>query len=253
MTFKLISALVALSASSLFAAPVAVRTLDPIEVASPIEKIFIPEGFDDNDNIEVVLHGNFPNTCYTVGRASATVDNENHEIVVKATAYKYPGKLCLQSITPFIQTVTLGLLNEGNYTVRMADKQNLQKEMLVSKRKTESADDYLYATVENAGLQIDADSGKQAVKLSGHFPYFFVGCMVLRDVKVKTAPSDVLVVQPIAEIVDNEECQNQPADRSFEYTAGLTEAFRGEGLLHVRTLDGNSINRYINVDRNGLH
>jgi hypothetical protein len=221
---------------------------NPIEVPAEIEKIFIPQGFDDNDNVEVVLHGNFPNTCYQVGNTEAKVDAASRTITVSATSLKYPGTFCIQSITPFIQTVKLGLIPEGDYQVIYSKDQQVRSSLQVTRRKTESPDDYLYATVENAYIDVNSESGKQALKMQGHFPYFFIGCMVLKDVRVLKSPSDVLVVQPIAEIVEDEAvCATQPDDRAFEYTSGLAEPFKGEGLLHVRTLNGNSLNRYIDI------
>lgn len=222
--------------------------VNPLEVPAEIEKIFIPQGFDDNDNVEVVLHGNFPNTCYQVGNAEAKVDAEARTVTVSATSYRYPGTFCIQSITPYIQTVKLGLIPEGDYQVIYSKDQQVRSSLQVTRRKTESPDDYLYATVENAYIDVNSANGKQALKLQGHFPYFFVGCMVLKDVRVVKSPTDVLVVQPIAEIVDDEAvCASQPDDRAFEYTSGLAEPFKGEGLLHVRTLQGNSLNRFIDI------
>ncbi|WP_141735580.1 hypothetical protein [Oligoflexus tunisiensis] len=221
---------------------------DPVEVPAEIEKIFIPYGFDDNDNVEVVLHGNFPNTCYQIGRAEAKVDVQARTVTVSATSYQYPGTFCIQSITPFIQTVKLGVVPEGNYQVIYAKNEQVRASLDVTRRKTESADDFLYATVENAAIDVNPASGKQALKLQGHFPYFFIGCMVLKEVRIVKNPTDVLVVQPVAEIVTDEAvCATQPDDRAFEYTSGLPEPFQGEGLLHVRTLHGNSLNRYINI------
>lgn len=220
---------------------------DPEEITAPVERIFIPLGFDDNDNVEVVIHGNFPDTCHTVGRAEAKVDIESRRILVSATSYRYPGKICLQTITPFIQTVSLGLIPSGGYEVVYAGDEQVQRSLSVAKRKTESADDYLYASVENAIVEVNPETGKQTLQLSGHFPHFFVGCMVMSDVRSQLAPSDVLVVQPIAEIVDNDACAEQPADRSFSVSVGLKEPFSGEGLLHVRTLNGNSINRFLDI------
>jgi hypothetical protein len=221
---------------------------NPIEVPAEIERIFIPQGFDDNDNIEVVLHGNFPNTCYQVGNTEAKVDAETRTVTVSATSFQYPGTFCIQSITPWIQSVKLGLIPEGDYQVVYAKDQTVRSSLQVVRRKTESPDDFLYATVENAYIDVNAETGKQALKLQGHFPYFFIGCMVMKDVRVLKSPNDVMVVQPIAEIVEDEAvCATQPDDRGFEYTTGLAEPFKGEGLLHVRTLHGNSLNRYINV------
>jgi len=225
----------------------AAQTQDPVEVEASIEKIFIPMGFDDNDNVEVILHGNFPNTCYQVGKAEAKTDTQAKTITVSATSYKYPGKICLQSITPFIQTVKLGTIPEGEYQVIYAADSKVNSSLTVARRKTESSDDFLYATVENAYIDVNFSTGKQSLKLQGHYPYFFIGCMVMKEVRISKNPADVLVVLPIAEIVTDEVCAGQPADRSFDYTSGLAEPFLGEGLLHVRTLNGNSLNRYINI------
>jgi hypothetical protein len=222
---------------------------NPVEVPAEIEKIFIPQGFDDNDNVEVVVHGNFPNTCYQVGNVEAKVDAQARTVTVSATSFKYPGKFCIQSITPFIQTVKLGLIPEGNYQVIYSKDEQVRNSLDVTRRKTESPDDYLYATVENAYIDVNFETGKQALKMQGHFPFFFIGCMVLKDVRVLKSSGDVLVVQPIAEIVTDEAvCDTQTADRSFDYTSGLTEPFQGEGLLHVRTLNGTSLNRFIDIN-----
>ena len=32
-------------------------------VQAPIDKVFVPLGFDDNDKVELIIHGQFPNTC----------------------------------------------------------------------------------------------------------------------------------------------------------------------------------------------
>src|SRR4051812_6946852 len=87
----------------------------PVEVAAPVDKIFIPSGFDDNDNVEVVLHGNFPDGCYSVGEATAKVDQANRVITVHATSLIKPEEYCVQSLTPFIQSVPLGNLAEGTW------------------------------------------------------------------------------------------------------------------------------------------
>lgn len=221
--------------------------LDPVEVQAPIEKIFIPAGFDDNDNVEVVLHGNFPDTCHQIGKAEAKINPLTKEVKVVATSFRYPGKFCIQSITPFIQTLSLGIMTEGKYKVELVNDKEVQNSLDISRRKTESPDDYLYATVENAYIEVNEQSGKQALKIQGHFPMFFVGCMVLKEVRAYRDPVDVLVVLPIADIVNDEQCDEQPSDRSFEYTQGLAETFKGEGLLHVRTLNGNSLNRFIDI------
>ena len=221
----------------------------PVEVNAPVEKIFIPDGFDDNDNVEVVLHGEFPSTCYNVGKTQATVDEDNKLIKVTASTYYYPDVYCIQSITPWIQPVKLGVLNQGEYDVVVTEDQNVTRSMTIKERTTESPDDFLYAPVENAEIDVDYTSGKQSLRLQGRFPYMFIGCMVMKEVRTYRSPDDVLVVQPIAEVVDGPVCDEQPADRSFEVKKGLSQPFYGEGLLHVRTLHGSSLNRFISIQQ----
>lgn len=220
----------------------------PVEISASVSKIYIPQGFDDNDNVEVVLRGSFSDTCHQVGKATAEVDLAKKRISLKATALKYPGESCTQSVTPFIETVRLGVLPEGEYQVTYGEKDGvLQSSLKVERRKTESPDDYLYATVEDAYVDINAATGKQALKLRGQFPFFFFGCMVMKEVRTSLDSNNVLVVLPIAELVGDDVCESQPADRSFEYTSGLSAPIRGEGLLHVRTLNGNSVNSLVNI------
>src|SRR5690606_17044612 len=89
----------------------------PALVPAPVEAFFVPLGYDDNDNVEVVVHGRFPNTCYKVGPANATVDVAARTVEVEATAFHYQAAGCALVLVPFTQTVALGLLPEGTYTV----------------------------------------------------------------------------------------------------------------------------------------
>ncbi len=219
----------------------------PTKVNAPVDTIFIPDGFDDNDKVEIVLHGDFPSTCYKQGDAEVNVDAVTKEIEVKATSLHYSDPFCIQSITPFIQTVDVGLLEKGDYNVIYKPNPTVERGFNVKESTTESPDEYLYAPVDNAYIEVDFTSGKQALKLQGYFPYMFIGCMVMKEVRVYTGPEDVVVALPIAEIVDGRACDDQPDDRNYQVTKGLREPFHGEGLLHVRTLNGLSLNRFIDI------
>lgn len=219
----------------------------PLIEDAPVEAIFVPSGFDDNDNVEVVIHGTFPDGCHRVGSAKADVDKAKRRITISATSIVDQNEYCVQSLTPFIQPVSLGNLDEGSYQVVYAKNPEVMESLAVDRRKTESPDDYLFATVENAYIDVNRETGKQSLKLQGHFPHYFIGCMVIREVRVVRDPVDVLVVQPIAEVVNTDVCASQAADRSYEYTVGLQEPFQGEGLLHVRTINGTSLNRFLNI------
>jgi hypothetical protein len=228
-------------------ATAAAQNAKPLIEDAPVEAIFVPSGFDDNDNVEVVIHGTFPDACHRLESAKADVDKAKRRITISAKSVVDPNEYCVQSLTPFIQPVSLGNLEEGSYQVVYANNPEVMESLAVDRRKTESPDDYLFATVENAYIDVNRETGKQSLRLQGHFPHYFVGCMVIREVRVVRDPVDVLVVQPIAEVVTTDVCDSQPADRSFDYTVGLQEPFQGEGLLHVRTINGSSLNRFLNI------
>ena len=89
-------------------------------VPAPIEKVFVPLGFDDNDKVEVIVHGEFPSSCYKMGPAGATVDAVGKKIVINAQAYYYPGAVCISMMVPFIKSVELpGLMAPGVYEVSL--------------------------------------------------------------------------------------------------------------------------------------
>ena len=57
-----------------------------------------------------------------------------------------------------------------------------------------------------------------------------------------------LVVQPITKIVYGDECRGAVNNR-FEYRAKFNQVLpAGEYLLHVRVLDGNSVNQFLSID-----
>ena len=74
----------------------------------------------------------------------------------------------------------------------------------------------------------------------------FVGCMVLKDVKTSLTPGNVMVVQPIAELVDGPECLAQADDKRFSFTKplGFTPK-KEEYLIHARSTSGSSVNRVV--------
>ena len=82
----------------------------PLEIDAPVDKIFIPQGFDDNDNVEVVAHGDFMNGCYRVGKSDSFVDEDAKRITIEVSAYRYQHEkdqdaVCMQVMTPFITLV----------------------------------------------------------------------------------------------------------------------------------------------------
>ena len=222
----------ALSSSVLLAAA-------PKEILAPVEKVFIAAGYDDNDNIQISLYGNFTDTCYRVGPTGFTVDHGNHKIKVWAKAYDYSsretGGVCLDILTPFLLNVSIGVLPEGQYKIEV-NAQTATADLDVAKSTSDSPDDYLYAPVTQS--KIEAVSGQSSLKatISGTFPRLYKGCMVMKTVRSYRTPQNILVVLPISEMeLDETICKNTKLN--FEASIPFSP-FEDTALLHVRVANG---------------
>lgn len=219
---------------------------NPSVVHAPVQKVFVPVGFDDNDNAEIVVHGYFPNSCYKAGQVTAEVDATNRKITVHAKAYLYPASFCLQMILPFTESIKLGVLKPGNYDIIVEGSPNASVlPLIVEPRKSENADDYLYASATSANLVQDEATGAFNLNLSGSHPHMFVGCMIMKEVKTYLTSGNVLVVLPIAEAVDDERCLKPKWQEKFNVSVPVEKPLDGDILVHVRVLNGQSLNSFV--------
>jgi len=220
---------------------------EPVLVSAPVQKVFVPLGFDNNDNVEVVVHGHFSNSCYKVGPSNATVDTDAKTVTIQAQAFEYPQAICAQMQVPFTVEVKIGLLKEGEYRVLVAGSPDLVTDpLIVGAATTSNPDDYIYAPVHQASIVKDAQ-GVDHLQIEGVYPYMFIGCMKISEVRVSQAPGQVIVVQPIAEILEDRLCspldsKNFTILKAIEFPLTFTEY-----LIHVRTLSGTSVNRFIEL------
>jgi hypothetical protein len=222
---------------------------NPVLVTAPVEKVFVPAGFDDNDKVEVIIHGHFNSSCYKMGPVSASVDETTKKIAIRAEAFYYSGAVCLQMITPFIKSVELDRhLAFGAYSISVTDRPGVEATLLKVARATRpEADDYLYAAVNNVSVETSPQGARELV-LKGQHPYLLDGCVKFDDVKTYAGSDNTVVVQPITRIAYGDECRGAVNNR-FEYRAKFGGDFeRGEYLLHVRVLDGNSLNQFLKFD-----
>ncbi|MBI4043094.1 MAG: hypothetical protein HY391_06440 [Deltaproteobacteria bacterium] len=206
----------------------------PILKPSPVSDVFVPQGFDDNDNAEVVLHGYFPNTCYRIGPTKVFKEEETKTIIVSAQSYYVPG-ICLQVMRHYWQSVSLGILEKGSYRIKIEQVRSTIPTLPVVKSSNSGPDDFLYAPVHEVAL---ADTDLHLLTLKGIFKN---DCMTLKEVRVVEEPTRVLAVLPIAHYKDNGNCKS--ADIPFTASVELKPSQEGLYLIHVRSLNGMSFNR----------
>lgn len=208
----------------------------PERVTLHAKHFFMPPGFDNNDNAQLVLNGMLPNTCYKSANAKVEIDETNKRILVTPQAFFYPGCWCLQVLVPYTQTIDLGVLQQGDYTVVEMDERGsglARGTLPIAQARSSAPDDFLYAPIKAA--RIDRQGTSQNLILSGQLS----SCMRFKEVKVLTRVPHLIEVLPIAE-EDGSDCSGAP--RAFEQTVSLPDLEHGTTLIHIRSLNGQSIN-----------
>jgi hypothetical protein len=218
----------------------------PQRAPAPVKKVFVPEGFDDNDNTEVILHGNFPNSCMKQGPVEFSVEKESRRIIIRPEVYVYSSNSCYEIEVPFVQRVALGNLSQGVWMIEVdGGYLNESVPLSVERSTTAAPDDFLYAPVEDVVLLPDAD-GASRVVVSGRWPEAPEGrCFQLKEVITRLGRDHVLVVLPIAELKPSGECRNSTERRnSFSGKSIVKETLPEDLLIHVRVLNGESLNKF---------
>lgn len=204
--------------------------------------LFTPSGFDNNDaSVQVVIAGEFANTCYKVGPVEAEVDESNHRIVVHNRAYLYESCWCAQVMVPYEQVVDLGQVAAGRYEVLIDDENGKPEKMgalNISVSTNQGPDDYLYVPVE----QINVTTHENAAPVLEIKGTFTSDCMTFDQVKVAYREGNVIEVLPIAKYIESDQ-QCRKVLTPFTREVTLDGAPKGKTLIHVRSLNGRAINK----------
>lgn len=219
----------------------------PSLALAPVNKVFVPQGFDDNDNAEVVLQGYFPNSCMKLGPIESYVNQDSQVIEIRPQVYIYDSVACIQVRVPFIQKVSLGQLRQGEWNIQVEGNAAVEA-LPLSVRKAVSAapDDYLYAPVSEVVLLPEPRSEVQRIVVSGRWPDMPDGrCFELVRLENRLGPDNALVVLPIAELREQGSCSDsEKRQRAFAASVLLEQQLAPEALIHVRVLNGESLNKF---------
>ena len=236
-----ISLLSVLTAFSIVAtAEAAPNPLLPVMIKIKPEQVFVPPGFDTNDNAQLVVSGGLANTCLKAGATKARVNHKKRQIYLEQEALQYTDCWCAELPTTYTKTVDLGVLEEGKYQVLVADgPEKVQKEgqMAIAAATTNAPDERFYAPVEEA--VISNKDGVAELTLRGTFSST---CTNLEQVKILQRTPGVIEVLPISDLREGTACV--AGENPYEKTVSLP-AVKGKTLVHIRSLSGQSINRVI--------
>jgi len=208
----------------------------------PATSLFVARGFDDNDEVVATLDGYLPSACYQLADAQVTADLARHRIYVQQMAYVSTG-FCAQVISPYFNTVRLGRIPAGNYTLMTRDGK-LNKTLVVTRAPVPTKDDYLYAPVDSAFAA--PYQGSYVAVLTGRFTNT---CLRMRAIPV-TVTGDTVQVMPIMELRKQDDAGRpcKKAEIPFHVSQKFPALSPGRYLLHVRSLNGRSLNSVFSVE-----
>ncbi len=216
----------------------AIADNEPKVIQVAVEKGFMTRGFDDNDNIQITVAGVFPSSCYKLGPTKGEVDAARGTVLVTQTAYFYGG-MCFPMKVPFSETVTLGVVKSGVYTVADKTSNKALGEITVVRSTKPESDDFLYAPVTDAYVTDANKTPKLVLNIA-----MTDRCTKLKEVRIQYQ-KDVILVLPIIEHEMNVRC---PVERGqFQHVETLHEGLKGTYLLHVRAMNGKAINKVVEI------
>ena len=205
--------------------------------------LFVPNGFDANDEIVVVLDGYLPNSCYRLTRPEINIDPATHVIKITQQARHFPGP-CIVTLVPFTNIIHVGALDAGSYLVS-TNKGILTKSLNVERdlgTGTYGPDDFLYAPVDAVSVSKSAD-GQLEAKIQGRFTN---DCMEFKEVRVLTKGRVIELLPILKDIAADGACR--PIEQPFTKSVRLPDDLVvGRNLVHVRSLNGSSINAVFSV------
>lgn len=207
----------------------------PVVVKMGLRTGYVPQGFDDNDRIQVTVEGYFSDSCYKVGPYRA--QTSPGLISISQFAYKYLG-VCLDVIVPFHQVVDLGILPQGTYKVVDTTSGTALGVLPISKARSENPDDDYYAPVSDASVITGANP---RIVVTGAFTD---SCLFFKEVRVRVY-NNIIEVLPIVQKAPTQSCQR--GYFPFQRAAGLQVPRKGRYLLHVRSMEGQAINKLVDI------
>ena len=210
------------------------------------ETVFTPKGFSNHNNAEVVVLGNFRSFCFKVAPPKFKVDTKNFKIYIVNSAYASPGCADALVYIPYTTVVSLGELPVGNYEVFTLDANGVygkQADLPVAQAllKQDGRDDYLYAPVTEVAFDYKNGLVAPVLTLKGVFTN---SCLSLQKVEVNVRDGNVLEILPLVKM-DTVNCKNQAT--AFSTSVTLDNFPKENTLLHIRSMNGQAINRVITV------
>lgn len=211
-------------------------------IPSPVDHLFVPKGFDNNDSVEVVVTGKYPNPCYI--RNNSEVEVRDNKVFVTVTALnRENGEECKPMAVPFSESITIGNLQAGDYQIIVNDGTSYeqQEKLSVDVSSSTGVDDHIYAIVDHINLGFTGGISGDAL-LSVRSPS---DCVVFDRVEYISNGKDTLSVLPIMKKI-SENCREKVKRFEIPIKFKPRSFSHRDLLLFVRSIEGKSVHTIIN-------
>lgn len=215
----------------------------PEVVEAPIDHVFVPNGFDNNDHVELVVTGKFPNPCYTRNKYDVKVKNDIIKIDITSLSMDDPAYTkCEPLKIPFTEVVDVGSLQGGDYKVIINEggKYEQKETITIGTASSDSIDDNIYAMVDYIETGFTGGASGDAI-LVAQSPS---PCLTLDRLEYLSNNKDALSVLPIMKKVSSD-CPEKRERIEIPIKFDPSKFKFEQILLFVRTIEGRSVNTII--------
>jgi hypothetical protein len=222
-------------------------TDEPTLVEVPVRRVFFPaQGYDNNDNIQIVIEGDVPDPCFVLGNPTVSRDAAG-VITVHQFAWRRHNDVCnegdLLGESPYSEEVSLGMLKAGDYRIAFSpddDKTDYRK-LHVEVAPVRTTDNFNYARVTSLQVRdVILEGDSVMVTLGGPFTE---SCNHLKEPVAFERLGDTIVIRPIE--LNLGDCGWSL--HYFEKKIDLGVLPPGEYLVHVRSRNGKVIEKTFRV------
>jgi len=213
-------------------------------VEAPVDHVFVPNGFDNNDHVEVIVTGKFPNPCFTRNSYDVNVKDDLININVTSLSMDNPYYTkCEPLRIPFSETVSIGNLQGGKYNivVNRGGKYEQKESLNIAVASSHSIDDNIYAKIDYVETGFTGGASGDAI-LVAQSPS---PCLIVDKVTYLSNDKDTLSILPIMKKISSD-CPEKTERIEIPIKFEPTKFKFNQILLFVRTLEGRSMNSIIN-------
>lgn len=235
--------LICLTASLTVSLTASIGLAQPTLIETSFHTSYIPNGFDTNDQVQIVGEGLFPDTCYRPATPEVVIDHDAKTVTITPRAYRYDGMVCADMVVEYHQVLNLNLLHAGDYKIAQRNVKQEFGQIEIAVAANSDPDEFLYAPIEQAHFSNGSARGTGSIKLNGEFTD---SCTQLTNVRVSVQPN-VIVVQPIA-TRDERGPRCTPGRYPFQRTVEVSGLRSGKYLLHVRSLNAQAVNSLVSAE-----